>query len=70
MRILNVALVAAALAAPATAALAEEAQEPIFVCTADQVHPALGFLPVTFSPEVYALLGGDPDDCQTPVEQF
>lgn len=38
------------------------------VCTADQVVPGFGFLPITFSPGVAWLLGVDPDECVTPVE--
>lgn len=51
----------------APVAFAEEPEE-FFVCDADQVLPGFGFLPITFSPEIAALLGVDPDECQTPVE--
>lgn len=41
-----------------------------YVCTFDQVLPGFGFVPLSFSRDVYALLGGDPADCVTEVPGF
>ncbi|MGH6610102.1 MAG: hypothetical protein ACRECQ_07590 [Burkholderiaceae bacterium] len=51
----------------APSAIADEPEEN-FVCDIEQVLPGFGFLPITISPEIAALLGIDPDECQTPVE--
>jgi hypothetical protein len=61
-----------AAALPFAAQAEEPAPEPIYVCTAEQVlGPFLGgLLPVTFSPEVAALFGVDPAECQTEVPPF
>lgn len=67
-------IAALALAAGAALAAAQPASAQVgtvtYVCTFDQVLPGFGFVPLTLSPEVYGFLGGDPNECVTPVPGF
>ena len=67
----SIALAAVLVSAAALPATAQEEEPQVsYVCTFDQFLPGFGFVPITLSPDIYGLLGGDPADCQTPVEDF